>query len=52
MNFKNKIILAPMADITQMPFRLLCKRFGANIVITEMISANALARKNKRTLEL
>jgi len=52
LNFKNKLILAPMAEITQLPFRLLCKKFGADIVITEMISANALARKNKRTLEL
>lgn len=41
-----------MAEITQLPFRLLCKKFGADIVITEMISANALARENKRTLKL
>jgi nifR3 family TIM-barrel protein len=52
MDFKNKLILAPMAGVTQMPFRLLCKKQGADIVLTEMINAHALARNNKSTIRL
>jgi tRNA-dihydrouridine synthase B len=52
MNFKNKVYLAPMANITTSPFRLLCKKFGADVLVTEMISANALTRNNKSTWKL
>ena len=45
-------ILAPMADVTDVAFRLLCRRYGAGLAGTEMISANALARGNKATLKL
>ncbi len=45
-------ILAPMADVTDVAFRLLCRRYGAGLAGTEMISANALARENKSTLRL
>lgn len=47
-----KIILAPMAGITDLPFRLLCKRFGAALVYTEMISAKGLIYNNKNTGEM
>ena len=41
------IILAPMAGITDMPFRALCREQGATFSYTEMISAKALYYKNK-----
>lgn len=40
--FKNKIILGPMAGVTDLPFRILCRREGADMVVTEMISAKGL----------
>ena len=42
------IILAPMAGITDLPFRILCKEQGADVMVTEMISAKALFYGNKR----
>lgn len=45
----NHIILAPMAGVTDLPFRLLCKEQGAGLVCTEMISAKAILYKNKNT---
>jgi tRNA-dihydrouridine synthase B len=47
-----KLILAPMHNITNVAFRLMCKEYGASLVSTELLSANAIARKNKATLEL
>ncbi len=46
------IILAPMAGITDMPFRALCREQGATFSYTEMISAKALYYRNKNTLPL
>ena len=46
------IILAPMAGITDMSFRALCREQGATFSYTEMISAKALYYKNKNTLPL
>lgn len=43
------IFLAPMEDVTDPAFRLLCKRFGADVVYTEFVSADALIRNVKRT---
>ena len=48
----NNIILAPMAGITDLPYRLIMKRFGAGLVFTEMVSANGLIRAGRRTREL
>ncbi|CAN5487902.1 tRNA dihydrouridine synthase DusB [soil metagenome] len=42
--FRNKIVLAPMEDVTEPPFRLICRRLGADIVYTEFISAEGLIR--------
>lgn len=47
---QNNLILAPMAGVTDRPFRQLCKRFGAGMAVSEMVSANPLLRNNKRTL--
>ena len=49
---KGKVILAPLAGVTNLPFRLLCKKQGAALVYSEMINLNALARKNKATEKL
>ena len=49
---KGNLILAPMAGITNLPFRLLCKKYGASLVYSEMINLNALARNNKATEKL
>jgi len=46
------IILAPMAGVTDVAFRLLCKKYGAALTVTEMISANALARNNQATIKM
>lgn len=49
---KNYIALAPMAGITDLPFRIICKRSGADIVYTEMISAKALCYKNEKSIKM
>jgi len=49
---KNKLILAPMHKITNIAFRILCKEYGASLTSTELLSANAIAKKNKAVLEL
>ncbi len=46
---KNNIILAPMAGVTDLPFRLLCARQGAGLVCMEMVSAKAILYRNKNT---
>ena len=46
---ENNIILAPMAGITDLPFRLICKEFGAGAVCTEMVSAKALMYNDEKT---
>ncbi len=45
----NKLILAPMAGVTDLPFRLLCKEQGCDVLYTEMVSAKAILYKNKNT---
>ena len=48
----NNLILAPMAGVTDLPFRLLCKEQGAGLLCMEMVSAKAIMYKNKNTEEL
>ncbi len=48
----NQVILAPMAGVTDLPFRLLCRRAGAGLVCMEMVSAKAIFYNNKNTEEL
>ena len=48
----NNLILAPMAGVTDLPFRLLCKEQGAGLLCMEMVSAKAILYKNKNTKEL
>ncbi|MDR1723331.1 MAG: tRNA dihydrouridine synthase DusB [Tannerella sp.] len=45
------VMLAPMEDVTDISFRLLCKQFGADMVYTEFVSADALIRNVSKTKE-
>lgn len=49
---KNRVVLAPMAGVTDLPFRLLIKEQGCGLVCSEMVSAQALVYGNRRTFEL
>lgn len=45
----NKLVLGPMAGVTDLPFRLLCKEQGAGLIYTEMVSAKGIYYDNKNT---
>ncbi|AOY01442.1 tRNA dihydrouridine synthase DusB [Jeongeupia sp. USM3] len=47
----NNLIVAPMAGVTDRPFRMLCKRFGAGHAVSEMITADQSLRLTKKTLK-
>jgi nifR3 family TIM-barrel protein len=46
------VVLAPMAGVTDAPFRGVCSRFGAGLYVSEMITARALVERNARTLAM
>ncbi len=46
------VVLAPMAGVTNPPFRSLCRRYGAGLYVSEMITARALVEGNRKTLLL
>ncbi len=46
----NRVALAPMAGVTDLPFRRLCAQMGAGLVVAEMISSNPLLRDSRKTL--
>ena len=48
----NRIALGPMAGVTDLPFRLLCKEQGAGLLYTEMVSAKAITYHNRNTGKL
>jgi tRNA-dihydrouridine synthase B len=45
------LVLAPMEDVTDLPFRLICKRLGADILFTEFVNSDGLVRNNKKTAQ-
>ncbi len=49
---KNRVIMAPMAGITNLAFRKIMKEFGAGLVYSEMVSDKAICYGNKKTLEM
>lgn len=49
---ENNVFLAPMAGVTDLPFRKICRRYGAGLVYSEMISAKGLYYNDKKTAEL
>lgn len=50
LTLSNPFILAPMAGVTDRPFRNLCRRFGAAMAVSEMVSANPLLKNDRKTL--
>jgi len=52
LKIKSPLFLAPMAGVTDHPFRLICKNLGAGVVYTEFVSANGIIRENIKTLEM
>ena len=51
-NLENNVILAPMAGITDLPFRVICEGFNPGLVCTEMISAKAIFYNDEKTKKL
>ncbi|MEK7106130.1 MAG: tRNA-dihydrouridine synthase family protein [Patescibacteria group bacterium] len=49
---KNPLVLAPMLDITNLPYRLICRKSGASLAFTEMIYTSAITHENKKTLDM
>lgn len=49
---QNTLMLAPLAGYSDLPFREVVKKFGADITVSEMISVHALAYKNKKTIQM
>jgi len=49
--FSVPLYLAPMAGVSESPFRRLCRRFGADVVVTEFLSAEGIRRENPATIE-
>ena len=47
---KNNLIVAPMAGVTDRPFRMLCKRMGAGMAVSEMVSSNSLLYGSEKTM--
>ena len=46
------VILAPMAGVTDLPFRVICRELGADYTVSEMVSAKALMYKNQKSLAM
>ena len=46
---ENNLILAPMAGITDLPFRIICEQYNPGLVVTEMVSSKALQYNDKKT---
>ncbi len=49
---QNNVFLAPMAGVTDLAFRIMCKRYGAGLVYTEMVSSKAMFYNDRKTMEL
>src|SRR5258705_124702 len=46
---RNNLVVAPMAGVTDRPFRQLCKRMGAGMAVSEMVASNSLLRGSEKT---
>ena len=49
---KHPLLLAPMAGVTDLPFRTICKKMGASLMYTEFVSAEGIIRENTKTLDM
>ena len=52
LKIKTPIFLAPMAGVTDYPFRIICKEMGAGVVYSEFVSADGIIRENTKTLDM
>ncbi len=52
LKLKNPLLLAPMVDVTDLPYRLLCRKSGCSLAYTPMLYTSQLLNKNKATLKL
>ena len=52
LNLHGNLVLAPMSGVTNLPLRLLCKKYGASLVYSEMISSEAVVRENPKSIAL
>ncbi|MDP2928166.1 MAG: tRNA dihydrouridine synthase DusB [Candidatus Omnitrophota bacterium] len=52
LKLKSNLILSPMAGITDLPFRMLCRRFGAELAFVEMINCRSISHKSRRTKQM
>ncbi|WP_406660317.1 tRNA dihydrouridine synthase DusB [Methanolobus sp. ZRKC3] len=50
LKLEGNIFLAPMSNVTNLPFRLMCREYGASMSYTEMISSDAVIHENKKTI--
>ncbi len=50
LNIPGNILLAPMSNVTNLPFRLMCRKYGASLTFSEMISADAVIYENEKTI--
>ncbi len=49
---RGNLLLAPMSGVTNLPLRLLCRKYGASLVFSEMISSEAIVRENPKSIAL
>ena len=52
LTLENPVVLAPMSGVTDMPFRRLVKKFGAGLVVSEMIASQAMIRECRKTMQM
>ncbi|MFH1802720.1 MAG: tRNA-dihydrouridine synthase family protein [archaeon] len=52
LKLKNQLVLAPMVDVTDLPYRLLCRKCGAGLAYTEMVYIDAALHENAKTLKM
>ena len=50
-NLPNRVVLAPMAGVTDRPFRQLCRRLGAGLTVSEMVTSDPRLRTTRKTLQ-
>ena len=52
LKLESNLILAPMAGITDLPFRMLCRKFGVELAFVEMINCRSISHKSRRTRQM
>ncbi len=52
LELENNVFLAPMAGVTDLPFRVICKEMGCGLVYSEMVSSKALCYKSQNTIDM